>query len=177
MPAKSQKREGRSEIEEVCSWFGTFIETRYNPRKIPAGPERQFYHLHCFCGMIDSDGMACLLAQPEADRRGLYRSARILGLTKLVENAQAAATALRQSGLSLKREGDREAITEVLKPFEKRYYDQLRDTAFARMHRLLISCDVFIPYGLNCQRMEEDGGNPFDPKEWTPEKIRSLGGL
>jgi hypothetical protein len=174
MSAKKQKRESERELEETCTWLGTFIETRYDPEHIPAGDERLFYHVYCLCGMIDSDGMDCLLAQPEADRRALYRSARKLKLTKLVENAQAAAAALRRAGLSLKRKTDWQAISEILKPFERKHHKRLRRTAYARMNRLISSSDVFIPYALNCQRMQKDGGNPFNPKEWTPAKMKGL---
>ena len=124
--------------------------------------------------MIDSDGMDCLLSQPATERRSLFRSARKLGLTKLVDHVQTAAIAVRKAGLSIKDKFDQRAIANVLKPFEKRYYDRLRRDAYERMYRLICGSDAFTPYALNCQRMQKDGGNPFDPKEWTPAKMKNL---
>jgi hypothetical protein len=176
MLAKKRKRESEREVEETCTFFGTFVETRYDePKNIPVGDERLLYHVYCLCGMIDGDGMDCLLAQPESERRSLYRSARKLGLTKLVDNAHAATAALRRAGVSLKRKSDQEVIDEILKPFERMYFDRLRHGAYARMYRLISASDAFIPYALNCQRMQKEGGNPFDPKEWTPAKMKGLG--
>ena len=162
-------------MEETCTFFCTFIETRYDPKSLPAGDEKLLYHVYCLCGMIDGDGMGSLLAQPVGQRRALYRSARKLGLTNLVENARKAAVALHRAGLSLGRKRDRQRVAEILKPFHRLYYDRFRRRAYARMHRLILASQAFIPYALNCRRMETDGGNPFDPKEWTPAKLKSLG--
>jgi len=82
---------------------------------------------------------------------------------------------LRRAHLSLKRKADHQAIDEILKPFERTYFDRLRRGAYARMYQFIMASDAFIPYALNCQRMQKKGGNPFDPKEWTPEKMKGFG--
>ena len=54
MAMKKSKRESDRELKETCTFFGTFVETRYDdPEKIPPGDERLLYHVYCFCGMID----------------------------------------------------------------------------------------------------------------------------
>jgi len=169
-----RKSQSERELVETCTFFGTFIETRYDPESIPAGDEKLLYDVYCLCGLIDSDGTDCLLAQPPAAKRAMYRSARKLGLTKLVKNAQDAQVALRQASLSLTRKADEEGISKILRRFERRYFDQLRRPAYARMCRLIGGSDAFIPYALNCQRMEREGGNPFNPREWAPDKMSSL---
>jgi len=161
---------------ETCGFFGTFIETRYGgyPVPVPPGDEKVAYDVHCFCGLIDSDGMACVLDQPQAERRAMFRSLRKLGMAKLVDFTKKAATALRRSGRSLHRKQDRSAISGLLRPFEDIYFKRLRTQAYSRLYRHIISSEAFIPYMLNCERMEKEGGNPFDPKEWTPEKLKDL---
>src|SRR5437762_7016809 len=122
MPTAKPKRQSEEELVETCTFFGTFIETRYDPKNIPEGDERLFYHAYCLCGLIDSDGMDCLLAQPQSEKRAIYKSAGKLGLTKLAKNAQAADAALQRASLSLKRKRDQQAISEILKRFERVYF-------------------------------------------------------
>jgi hypothetical protein len=104
----------------------------------------------------------------------MLRSARQLGLGKLADNAKSAAMTLRKSGLSLKRARDRSAISTLLRPFEQHYYDQLRQDAYKCLYDFFSSSEAFVPYVLNCQRMDRDGGNPFDPKEWRPPKFKGV---
>jgi hypothetical protein len=97
-----------------------------------------------------------------------------LGLHKLIDNVKRAAAALKKSGLLLGRETDHAAISHLMRPFEDKYYNKLRENAYARLYRFIGSSRMFLPYALNCARMEKEGGNPFDPKEWTPEKLANL---
>ena len=171
--AAKRKRESQEEIWETCNFFGSFIETRHDPRHIPPGDEKTVYGVHCFCGLIDSDGMISLLQQPLADRLSMYRSARKVGVTGLVEMAKGAAAAVKKAGLSPKQREHRESVNALLRPFEKRYYYEIRDRAYARLYRFICSSEAFIPYALNCARIEREGGNPFNPKEWTDAKMKA----
>ena len=92
----------------------------------------------------------------------------------LRENAKKATAALRKSGLSPGRKKDGQAISALMRPFEDKYHRRLRERAYARLYRFLASHKAFLPYALNCARIEKCGGNPFDPKEWTPEKLKTL---
>jgi hypothetical protein len=164
------------EWAETCGFFCTFIETRYpgHPVPVPPGDERTFYQACGLCVLIDSDGMAGLLEQPVSERRAIFRSARKLGQHDLVENAKKAAAALRHSGLVRGRRRDHSAVSDLMRPFEDRYFGQLRGRAYARLYRFIASRKAFLPYALNCARMGKEGGNPFDPREWTAEKLRAL---
>jgi hypothetical protein len=171
-----KKRTKKEDWAETCTFFGTFIETRYSgyPVRVPPGDERTFYEAYCYCGLIDGDGMSCLLGQPISERRRMERSMGKLGLHKLVENVKRAAAALKKSGLSLGRKANRAALSALMRPFEDKYSNKLRENAYARLYRFIGSSRAFLPYALNCARMEKEGGNPFDPKEWTPEKMANL---
>ena len=161
---------------ETCGFFTTFIETRYpgHPVPVPPGDEKTFYDACCFCGMLDSDGVASLLGQPASVRQAMEHSLEQLGLTNLIELAGRASDALSQAGLSLERRRDEPAISTLMEPFEEEYYDKLRDPAYARLHKFMSSSRAFVSYARNCARIDRTGGNPFDPKEWTPEKMAAL---
>ena len=104
----------------------------------------------------------------------MERSLQQLGLDKLIALAAQAADALRQSGFTLGRKRDHSRISALMHPFEEKYYDELRDRAYARLYKFLSASQSFLPYALNLARMERDSGNPFDPKEWSAEKMTAL---
>jgi len=172
MPSKKQYEEWA----ETCGFFCTYIETRYpgHPVPVPPGDERTFYQACGFCLQMDSDGMTSFLEQPAAVRQEMERSLQQLGLDKLIALAAQAADALRQSGLTLGRKSNHSRISALMRPFAEKYYDELRDRAYARLYKFLSACQSFLPYALNLARMERDSGNPFDPKEWSAEKMAAL---
>src|SRR5262245_49868384 len=133
MPSKKQY----DEWAEQCGFFCYYIETRYpgHPVPVPPGDERTFYQACGFCLQIDGDGMASLLGQPDSERQEMERSLQQLGLVKLTTLAAQAADALRQSGLTLGRQSDHSRISALMRPFEDKYYDELRDRAYARLYR------------------------------------------
>ena len=171
----ARKKRRQKDWSETCTFFGTFIEWRHRgvPDKVPKGDEGAFYDAYYFCLSIDCDGMRAALGLPEGQKRRIFRTLRKLGLSKLVENTKEAAAAFRKSGLRLGVGPDWQAVSALMRPFEKVYYRQLRLPAYARMHRLL-SSKAFLPYALNCHRLDKEGGNPLDPKEWTAKKLKSL---
>src|SRR5262245_43251710 len=80
------------ELADDCGMWGMFIEYRhYDPDKgictdNAKDDERIVYDVICFCGMIDSDGLQCLLSQPENKLALISQSCLKLGLVQLVEN-------------------------------------------------------------------------------------------
>jgi hypothetical protein len=161
-----------NELVDECIMWCTFLEYRYyepvkgiSTEKATAD-EQTAYDVHCFCGMIDADGMSCLLSQPDAKLQSMSLSLRRLGLGGVVDNANAAAAALKASGLSLHQDSDRERVSELLRPFEDMYYRRLRKRAYSRLKNFIQSSDVFLAYALNIQRCEREGLNCYDPKEW-----------
>src|SRR5579859_6115083 len=121
-----------NDVVEECTTWGMFIELRYIYPGLPIATdnERIAYDVYSFCGMIDSDGMGCLLSQPQSKRQLLFQSLLNLGLAEQVENATNAASALQNSGLSLEGNDDREATSKLLRPFEDRYYRDLREPTY-----------------------------------------------
>lgn len=159
--------DGEDDIVQECMMWGTFIELRY---RIPENPiatevEQIAYDVHSFCGMIDSDGMTCLLSQPEAKLHQIFKSLRAPSLTEHVQNVVEASAALQKAGLSVENDNP-DAISSILGPFEKKYYETLRKPAYERLLELINSSEVFEFYGhveLYCQQEEL---NIFDPKVW-----------
>src|ERR1041385_9082937 len=95
------------EIAEECGMWCTFLEFRYfDPEKGVATDdatveERTAYEVQSFCGIIDSDGIACLLSQPDAKLESMFASLEKLHLGRLVWMAKDAAAVIRGSGLSV----------------------------------------------------------------------------
>lgn len=56
MSVKKKMSETEREMEETCTWFGSFIETRYDPEHIPAGDERLLYQVHSLRTQLSTDG-------------------------------------------------------------------------------------------------------------------------
>ncbi len=165
------------ELEEECVMWCTFLEFRHcdSDKGISTEgateDERTAYDVYCFCGMIDADGIAGLLSQPEAKFAAMSRSLRKLGLDEIVDNANAAAAALKASNLFPPSDDERERVSELLKPFEEKYYRRQRKRAYLRLRRFIQSSEVFVGYARNVQRCAREGLNCYDPKQWSREHV------
>jgi hypothetical protein len=161
------------ELAEECGMWCTFLEYRYFDKEKgictdnATDDERIAYDVYCFCGMIDADGMASLLSQPESKLQKLFESLSKLGLTALIKNVKEAADAVKKSGLSLEEKGDRSAVSQLLRPFQDEYYGRLRKRAYSRLRKFIHSSRVFNRYAANVLRCEQEGLNCYDPKVWT----------
>jgi hypothetical protein len=163
------------ELVDECVMWCTFLEYRHYDRdkgittERATDDERIAYDVYCFCGMIDADGISALLSQPEAKFQSMSQSMRRLGLAEVVDNVNAAADALRASGLFPPEDSDRERISGLVRPFEETYYRRLRKRAYSQLKRFIQSSDAFLVYAQNIQRCEREGANCNDPKEWSVE--------
>ena len=160
------------DLAEECAMWCTFFEYRYydEERGIclerASEEERTAYAVNCFCGLIDGDGLAAVLSQPERELNFMFRSLKRLELVALLENSERAAATFKESGLRPSNLTDRSAISQLLRPFEEIYFNRLRKKTYARLRRFIHSSSAFASYAANVRRCEKEGMDCYDPRSW-----------